>query len=252
MRIDDYFIIPNPYQDEPEPDDEEIDMTTQLPTTTTEADNIAKAAAEDGGMAKMLKFKKGKYFLGGEEEVPLGRQYLAHCIGWTKAWIRFQDGEPKPLEPGGPCKMYYSVAKGERPPERDELGEMEVSEWPPGISGPHSDPWVQQYMLPMTDMETDEQVVFVTGSWGGRRAVGELCNVYANKKRRDPKLGQPVVRLDTVDMPTKHFGEVPRPHFHVVNFDGGDTEPVRDVPRGSGGDALAELLDDDMNDSIPY
>jgi hypothetical protein len=46
----------------------------------TEIDNILGAAQEDAGFAKLLKFKKGEYFIG-EELVPLGTEYIAHAVG---------------------------------------------------------------------------------------------------------------------------------------------------------------------------
>ena len=58
-------------------------------TTDTETENILAAAKEDA-FDKFLKFKKGDYFIG-EDKIPLGTMYLAHCVGWIKAWIKFDD-----------------------------------------------------------------------------------------------------------------------------------------------------------------
>ena len=62
----------------------------------TEADNILAAAEEDAGFEKLLKFIKGKYYVGPKEsrtETPLGSQFIAHASQWTKCWNKFADGK---------------------------------------------------------------------------------------------------------------------------------------------------------------
>ena len=59
---------------------------------THEVENILGAAQEEAGFEKLLKFKKGDFFIG-EELVPLGTKYIAHVIGWTRCWIKFVDDE---------------------------------------------------------------------------------------------------------------------------------------------------------------
>ena len=90
------------------------DKTVNVPAVGgTEVENILGAAQEDAGFEKLLKFKKGEYFIG-EELVPLGTEFIAHAIGWTKCWIKFVDDEV--VE-----RKVYRVALGERPPEREDL-----------------------------------------------------------------------------------------------------------------------------------
>ena len=44
----------------------------------TEVEHILGAAQEDAGFEKLLKFRKGDFFIG-EELVPLGTKYIAHA-----------------------------------------------------------------------------------------------------------------------------------------------------------------------------
>jgi hypothetical protein len=83
---------------------------------THEVENILGAAQEEAGFEKLLKFKKGDFFIG-EELVPLGTKYIAHVIGWTRCWIKFVDDEV--VE-----RKTYRVALGERPPERADLDDL--------------------------------------------------------------------------------------------------------------------------------
>ena len=145
----------------------------------TEVENILGAAQEDAGFEKLLKFRKGDFFIG-EELVPLGTKYIAHAIGWTKCWIKFVEDEVAE-------RKTYRVALGEQPPEREDLDDLEKDNWPEGIDGKPADPWSLQYLLPLEKISDGEVVIFTTSSFGGRRAVADLCTAYAkrtNKKRK--------------------------------------------------------------------
>jgi hypothetical protein len=188
-----------------------------LVTAGAEAENILGAAQEDAGFEKLLKFKKGEY-LTGDEVVSLGTKYIAHAVGWTKCWVKFVDGEVVD-------RKTFRVAYGERPPERDDLDDLDRDKWPEGLDGNPADPWVYQYLLPLEHLASGEIVIFVTSSAGGRRAVADLCSTYAKRVGKNANCGQPIIKLAKVDMPTKKFGKVPRPHFEIVGWD----EPAGDV-----------------------
>jgi hypothetical protein len=202
----------------------------------SEADNIMRAAQEDAGFDRMLKFRKG-HFYSGEEEIPIGTQLTAHALGWTKCWIKFVDGNV--VE-----RKVYSMLKGEVPPIRDQLDDNNPTKWPYSemTRGPQ-DPWVYQYLLPLESPD-GEMYVFVTASFGGRRAVGDVCAAWGRKNVRDPSCGMPIIRLREVMMPSKRFGEVPRPHFEIIGWDGVHT-PVREID-------TSKIKPDDMNDEIPF
>jgi hypothetical protein len=129
-----------------------------METPMTEAENIRDAAKEDT-FERMLKFTKGDFFVG-DDQVPLGTEYLAHCVAWTKCWIKFVD---KKLVD----KKMYRVSRGERPLDRNDLDEIEKA-------NTDKDPWSFQYMLPLESMESGEVLIFTSSSIGGRRAVSEL------------------------------------------------------------------------------
>ena len=198
-----------------------------------EIENINTAARADAGYERLLKFKKGDYRVG-EEAVPLGTEYLAHVIAWTKVWIKFVNGEL--IE-----RRTFRVAKGERPLEREDLDDSDETRWPEGIDGRPADPWVFQYLLPFESITSGEIVVFTTSSFGGRRAVADLCAAYA-KRAAKYRSGQPIIKLAVTEMPTKKFGKVPRPDFRIVGWDepSPNAEPVI-VPPG-----------DEFRDEIPF
>jgi hypothetical protein len=205
-----------------------------LPAATNkEADNIANAAGKES-FDTLLKFAKGKYFAN-ETEVPLNTEFVAHALGWIKAWLKFGDGEV--LE-----RRIYRVGAGEEPPERFDLADLDKSKWPKGPGGRPRDPWVLQSQVPFENPETGAVLIFTTSSVGGRQAVAELCGAYARRVKERSVCGQPIVSLSTTMMPTTLYGLVVRPHFKIERWD--DGLPGSDEPPGT--------LSDALDDSIPF
>jgi hypothetical protein len=197
-----------------------------MENTMTEAENIRDAAKEDT-FERMLKFTKGDFFVG-DDQVPLGTEYLAHCVAWTKCWIKFVD---KKLV----AKKMYRVSRGERPLDRNDLDEIEKA-------NTDEDPWSFQYMLPLENMESGEVLIFTSSSIGGRRAVSELCNAYA-KRKLNGRDGQPIIKLAADEMNTKNFGKVPRPDFEIVGWDDMTDDVVKAPPVTS---------EQEFQDEIPF
>ena len=203
--------------------------------STTEAENIRNAAKEDT-FETMLKFNKGDFFIG-EEKVPLGSEYLAHCVGWTKCWTKFVDKKVAD-------KKLYRVARGERPAERNDLDEVDKADT-------DQDPWSLQYYLPLENTESGEVFIFTTSSIGGRRAVSELCNAYA-KRKLNGRDGQPIVRLATAEMNTKNYGKVPRPAFQIVGWDDSTSATHKISEAAIPVQPEKAAANADINDEIPF
>jgi hypothetical protein len=211
-------------KDPPATEKPEMESTKALTTHGSELENIHAAAQEDSGFAKILKFKKGTYLIN-EDEIPLGTRYLAHAVAWTKCWIKFVDGEVADRKP-------YRVALGEKPPLREDLDDRNEDDWPEGLDGKPADPWVYQYMLPFENLASGELVIFTASSYGGKRAIADLCDSYVKRAKKGVR-GQPIIKLAKTDMPTKKFGKVPRPLFEIDGWDqndGMEVMPPDDVP----------------------
>jgi hypothetical protein len=207
----------------------------------TEANNILEAAQEDSGFEKLLKFKKGKYFIG-DYEVPLGSEYVAHASQWTKCWIKFAGGKVADRKMG-------KVAEGYVPPEREVLGDNDQSKWELGLDNNPKDPWSLQYLLPLENPENGDIVVFTTSSIGGRRGVSDLCKAYGRHAKKGSR-ALPIIKLSATDMPSKKWGDVPRPEFEITNWDDADHDLViRDI--ADDGEVIPPAADD-MDDEIPF
>jgi hypothetical protein len=188
-----------------------------------EAANLLKQTARAN---PLLRYKKGKYCIG-DDEVALGREYIAFCTEWTIGWCRWQDGQIVEERLGKP-------AEGYSPPDRDELGHTDKSAWEDG----DSDPWARQSLLPLEDCESGEFIVFVTSSFGGKLAIEKLVNRYAREIGTGRNLGNPIIKLGSYERTNKEYGPIPTPMFEVVGWEN-ENAPL-------------PPLKEALNDDIPY
>jgi hypothetical protein len=202
---------------------------TNLPANCNEeADNLL---ASTEGHEKLLKFVKGKYKVG-DDEVPLGSQYVVHANQLTFCWIKFTDSRVADRRMG-------RAADGFVPPKREELGDTDQSKWAV-VDGEAKDPWSFQHLLPLENLESGEVVIFTTSSIGGKIATEEVVREYARRLKRKGSRALPIVKLAVKQMPTKKFGDVPRPYFEVEGWE--------DSPAGDAKLSLAK----DFDDAVPF
>jgi hypothetical protein len=188
--------------------------------------HLAAVAAQAQEM-RLLKFAKGKWYVG-DDELPAGREFMAHVPQLAHGWVKFVDGKVAEQRVG-------IVADGFEHATRDELGDTDESKWEKDGAGAPRDPWTSQYYLPLEDAETGELLTFVTGSQGGNSAIGRLTNQFVRNVRR----GLPLVRLAAGSYKHKNFGRVEVPEFAVTGWTGAfDNFAPRDVG--------------DLDEDIPY
>jgi hypothetical protein len=193
-----------------------------------EADHLLSSTQ---GHDRLLKFNKGRYKVG-DDEVPLGTQYVAHAGQLTFCWIKFIDSKVADRRMG-------LAAAGFVPPKREELGDNDQSEWAI-VDGSPKDPWNFQHLLPLENLQTGELLIFTTSSIGGKIGTEEVVREYARRLKRKGSRALPIVKLAVKQMPTKKFGDVPRPYFEVEGWE--------DAPAG---DAKLNLAKD-FDDEIPF
>jgi len=165
-----------------------------------------EAVAAKAQELTLLKFVKGKYYIG-DDEVPLGREYIAHVNQLNHGWAKFVDGRVTDQRIG-------SVAEGFQPPTREQLGDTDESKWEKDATGNPRSPWTFQYYLALEDVESGVLVTFVTGSAGGTAAIGRLCGQYA----RNASNGLPIIRLGASSYKHKSYGRVEVPNLPVISW----------------------------------
>jgi hypothetical protein len=200
---------------------------SNLPAASdSNCEELAAEAANDLGT--LLKFTKGVWSLG-EDKAPAGAEFIAAPEAVVIGWVRFDNqrvAERILKRPGDKRRL----------PDRDELSMADKSEWPLDTKGAPKDPWVRQHYLPLIDGD-GALVTFVSGSVGGKLAIGKLCSAYLKNKAR------PIVKLDVGSFRSKEYGAIPAPDFNIIGFDG--VEPA-EAP------AEKEKSAAEFNDALPY
>ena len=146
-----------------------------------------------------------------DDEVQLGTEFIAHASQLTIGWIKFVNNKVADRKMGRAAERFV-------PPERDELGDMEQSEWEVR-DGELQDPWSYQHLLPLEHPETGEIYIFTTSSIGGKIATEVIVQEYARRIKRRGSRALPIVRLAVTQMKTKKYGDVARPCFEVVGWE---------------------------------
>jgi hypothetical protein len=159
-------------------------------------------------IGKLLKFNSGAYTADKTEPVPIGTTLAAVSV--TTAWVHWADGRPT---------EHRITLPGQTHPERDDLPDQDEDQWEEGLNGEPADPWRDTRYLQLIDPRTGADFTFVSDSYGGRRAVGELKSQIANVRFAHPG-AVPIVQLSTTTMKT-NYGPKPRPQFKVVSWKGG-------------------------------
>jgi beta-lactamase class D len=62
-----------------------------LPTQSNGGDAVDNILKETSRSNPRLFFKKGKYYIS-EDEIPLGHEYVAFALDWTRGWVKWHDG----------------------------------------------------------------------------------------------------------------------------------------------------------------
>ena len=202
-----------------------------------------EAADEAGGeFGRILKFVKGEWMIG-EDSVPEGTEYVAHIDQVARGWVKFEDGARTDHK-------IMLVASGNKLPNREELGDTDKKKWEADDEGNPRDPWVKQWFLPLTAVEGNDCVVYITSSKGGIGAIGSLCRIYG---RSDRKGLLPIIALKVRSYKHSKYGKIETPDLPIAGWHGTSSTPTTanavQPPPNTGGPAA------DFNDpihTIPY
>lgn len=69
-------------------------MANDVATQKTASELLSEAAEElnGGNVGKILKFQKGKYFVG-DDEIAVNSELIAHVTQLARGWVKFKNGE---------------------------------------------------------------------------------------------------------------------------------------------------------------
>lgn len=178
-----------------------------------------QATQRSGIVGSLLKFSKGDWLLGQEEqEIPLGTRYVCSMENFLVGWVKWVDNKPVELKFG-------RLVDGHKPPTRFELGDNDKTQWEVGSDGKERDPWQftnQVLMKPVgKKYSTDIAITFATNSKGGIGGMGALCKEYAADRTHDGM--NPIVELGVsgYNHSNKEFGKIKTPVLKLVDWEKG-------------------------------
>jgi hypothetical protein len=174
-----------------------------------------EAAAEAGSeFGKLLKFNKGEWLIG-EDIVSEGSEYIAFIDEVARGWIKFEDGSVTD-------RRIVKVRDG-KPPPREALSDNDPSQWEIGDDGKPRDPYVFQWLLPMSPVKAEgDLTVYATASKGGSGAIGLLCKVFGRSQRNGLL---PIVALMTTSYKHPVYGKVLKPDLPIIGWHGTAAPP---------------------------
>jgi len=185
-----------------------VQSRNSLPANVQEEADALLAATQVH--EKLLKFKKGKFFVM-DDEVALGTEFICHALQLTLGWVKFVANKVAERKMGRAADRFV-------PAERDELGDLDKSEWE-YRDGEAVDPWSYQHLLPLEHIETGEVYIFTTSSIGGKIATEVVVQEYAKRLKRTGARALPIIRLGVTEMKSKKYGDVKRPHFEITGWE---------------------------------
>jgi hypothetical protein len=192
-------------------------------------------------VGKMLKFTvDSKYKVDKADILPANTSLVA--VDVTTTWVKWQND--KPIE-------HRITRPGQLHPDRDELPDLDKTMWQRGLNGEPADPWRDTRYLRLIDPRTGQDYTFVTDTYGGRKAVGDLKSQISNV-RFAYSGAVPVVQLGSTMMKTA-FGLKPRPEFKVVGWrnKGNGAAQLTHCPQNEAGGQNPAEIEPPLNNDIP-
>jgi hypothetical protein len=188
--------------------------TSLAPAGGNAFEAYGQAVSQRSIVGKLLKFSKGDYLVGeNNEDMPEGTELIANMDELMVGWIKWQDN--KPAE-----QIMGRVSDGYQAPRRTDLGDNNKDDWETDDQGQLRDPWqFSNYLILKEPGEDGELYTFATSSKGGLNAIGELCKSYGKAMRQRPD-DLPVVTLKvgSYQHSNKSFGRIKFPIFELTGW----------------------------------
>jgi hypothetical protein len=191
-------------------------------------------SAQEG---EYLKFAKNHWTSGKDEEPMDGKELVADLTNLMIGCRRWENKKITDQHAG-------LVADGYRPPQRNDLGDLDESKWEVDANGKRKDRWVYGFYLQLVDPVTGEAYVWTASSHGAKQEIGNFVRAFTKQRKKNPAYTVPVVKLASDYYRHKDYGRVDVPKLEIVDWRSSET--VAAIPAPDGSD------DAEMNDAIPF
>jgi hypothetical protein len=193
-----------------------------------------EAARQSNIIGKLLRFVKGEYLAGADdEEIAVGTKVIINVDSVLAGWTRWHDKKPVEQEMG-------AVIEGYQPPKRSDLSMNDESDWPTDNKGVRRDPWQFGNQCLMKNAKNGELYTFATTSKGGINSLGKLVSEASDYMREGHDDEYPVVELGVDSYPHSEFGRIHYPVFEIVSWNSADSFKTDDKPKTKSAPAAAQ------------
>jgi hypothetical protein len=178
---------------------------------------MASALRSRAGLpGTVLKFKKGQWLAGKDHTSMNNAELIAHVDQAMFGWIKWEFKKQVDFNLGFVAQRFH-------PKMRSELSDTDREQWI------KDDPWQLTFLLPLTDLENGTLFMFSTISKGGRDALANLQDAYADNREFHPEDAHklPLVCLSGDHYPHPDFGRVDTPTFDLIKW----VDPPADFKR---------------------
>ncbi len=220
-------------------------MSTALAVAGPDA-FLATQASDQRGTRIKFDGKEGNWKLGtGEELTPaqLDASYAVVHEAILLGWIKFNGPGEQPISHLGPAWGGYL------PPPRAQLGDLDQAMWEKNpYNNQPADPWCDQRVVPLQNIETGELYFFTTINVSGRRAADALFRQIRGEQKAAMKRGEQedyyiLVKLGKSSYEDKkRRTKVPIPTFSLVGR----------VVKGDTSIKPEQLAQNEFDDQIPF
>jgi hypothetical protein len=206
------------------------------PNTDNQVQRYLDEIARDFG--RPLKFTKEGTWVTADDGEPVAEtvRFIVLANQTRIGWIKFNGEGQTPTMEGG---LLY---EGYQMPPREQMGDLDPSEWEIGLDGKPADPWLHQIDVVLQNEETAEMFHFAARTKTSRRAVAITLRHYDRIARAYPgALPLVVLRVGGYQHSEKRVGWVKTPVLQVVGRVAGEQ-----AMRPGNGAA------DEFGDSVPF
>jgi hypothetical protein len=242
------MVTKKPIQQTPETEQQQqlTVAAPQVPATSEEA--LDRHLAEWGGPSGRLFAFNGSTgihrTLDDDVEVPDGTEFVAFLHETQRGSIKFNADGP-------PDVRMVRIDQNVEVPTRESLGDNDPAQWPLGLNGEKTDPWKEQFAIPMARNDAGgELYVYVARGVVAMNSVSNLLGRWRLHPKRKAGL-IPVIKIKNGTYHSKRFSaDKPKPEFEFVTW---VTKTGAPPPASS---AIKEIekpsLGEELNDSVPF
>ena len=224
-----------------------VPVTPAVPATAATSEeaferNLAEWGSGGGTLLTPNGLDGGFQTTGSDKVDVAGIIFVAHLDECRKEWIKFNG------EGNLPDVVGIGIYENAELPAREELGDLDQSLWPLNRRNEITDPWSEQYRVPIVATDASGAIYELTSrSLTSKYAFRGLIDRYGKHPQRRKGL-VPLITLETGTYFNKNLNaDKPKPVYKIVGW----VEKDGSAPTKKS-DLITSGVHPELNDDIPF